>query len=170
MRQQALDLKRRWWAALASQAPDPSPAFAFFDQGKYKEAADSIAGIIRGAPKPKLMGIMPAAVAAPPVARPLRLASHAVATEDVPLENPYRPRSTSDTIRAIETRTFRELLAAKLAQWIISAVGLAIIGYLLFADKFVGTGPEMLTAFFWGFTTDVGLDALISAGKPKQAG
>jgi hypothetical protein len=65
--------------------------------------------------------------------------------------------------------TFVEMVAAKGIQWLISAIGLAIVGYLLFSDKFVGTGPELMTAFFWGFTTDVGLDALVSAAKPKSA-
>ena len=78
-------------------------------------------------------------------------------------------RPPQDSTRVIETSTFRDLLFAKAIQWIISAIGLAIVGYLLFADKFTGTSGEMLTAFFWGFTTDIGLDSLVSAAKPKTA-
>jgi hypothetical protein len=47
-------------------------------------------------------------------------------------------------------------------------VALTIVGYLIFADKFVGTSGDLLTAFFWGFTTDIGVDALITAAKAKQ--
>ena len=79
------------------------------------------------------------------------------------------PRKTLDPVSAVEIHSFRTLLFAKSVQWGISAIGLTIIGYLLFAEKFVGTPPEMLTAFLWGFTTDIGVDSLVSAAKPKAA-
>jgi len=62
----------------------------------------------------------------------------------------------------------RELTHAKALQAVISGVALTIVGYLIFADKFVGTSGDLLTAFFWGFTTDIGVDALITAAKAKQ--
>ena len=89
----------------------------------------------------------------------------------------WAPTSQQETARAgplafrrSRHLTFLELVAAKFIQWIIAAIGLAIVGYLLFTDKFVGTGAELLTAFFWGFTTDIGLDALVSAAKTKAGG
>jgi hypothetical protein len=175
MRQRAGGLRRGWWTALSVQAADPKAAGELFKQGKYGDAAEAIADTIRGGPKEKLLGVMASPVVADGTdadggAAPPWVVPRTVERPDLAFERPYQPRRASGTIQAIETRTFHELIAAKFVQWIISAVGLTFVGYLLFADKFVGTAPELLTGFFWGFTTDVGLDALISAGKPKAAG
>lgn len=70
-------------------------------------------------------------------------------------------------IRLLKARTLRELYATQLSMGIISTIGLAVVGYFVFADNWSGTSADMLKAFFWGFTTDIGLDALINAGKSK---
>jgi hypothetical protein len=178
MRTAASDLHGHWWTSLSIQADDPAPAQQLFNEGKYKEAAAAIAED-KGKPAPIILGKRPLGILRleedeedteekEKLAPPPRHTPAAVEEPDVPIERVYQPRR-AESIRAIEARTFKELLAAKALQWVISAAGLALIGYLLFADKFVGTAPELVTAFFWGFTTDVGLDALISAGKPKSA-
>lgn len=71
---------------------------------------------------------------------------------------------------ALERRTLGQLLRDQALQNVLSFVALLVVGYLIFADKFVGTNGDLLAAFFWGFTTDIGVDALITAGKSKQAG
>ncbi len=175
MRRLAVDLKREWWMALSAQARSDEAAAELFKQGKYEEAAKSIGNTLSKGRKEKLLGSIPQLAPirdseAQKVIVPLLITTEALETPDVSLETIHGPQPAADSINTIEARTFRELLGAKLAQWVISATGLSFVGYLLLADKFVGTAPEMLTAFFWGFTTDVGLDALISAGKPKLAG
>jgi hypothetical protein len=71
------------------------------------------------------------------------------------------------TIEAIEARTWQQLLAARRLRWALSAIGLSIVGYLLFEEKFTGTSGDLMAAFLWGFTTDIGLDALLSARGAK---
>jgi hypothetical protein len=102
----------------------------------------------------------------------------AAATRSLPVEAPSEPvlfesfypvKRSPITVEILEANTLRELFAARWLLTILSAVGLAIVGYLLFADKFVGTSGDLMTAFFWGFTTDVGLNALISAATRKTA-
>ena len=64
--------------------------------------------------------------------------------------------------------SLRQLMRAKFWQALISGVALTIVGYLIFADTFVGGSGDLLSAFFWGFSTDIGVDALIAAAKAKQ--
>ncbi|MEP6917431.1 MAG: hypothetical protein ABJC89_17405, partial [Acidobacteriota bacterium] len=71
------------------------------------------------------------------------------------------------TIDAIEARTWQQLLVARGLRWALSAIGLSVVGYLLFEDKFTGTSGDLMAAFLWGFTTDIGLDALLSARGAK---
>ncbi len=79
-------------------------------------------------------------------------------------------RKQPPTMEIFEANSLRELFLARGLLTALSAIGLAVVGYLLFADKFVGTSGDLMTAFFWGFTTDIGLDALIAvAAKTKSA-
>jgi hypothetical protein len=72
-----------------------------------------------------------------------------------------------EQLHALTTRTLGDLYRAQLGIGVLSLIGLAVVGYYLFADKWSGTSTDMLKAFFWGFTSDIGLDALITAGKSK---
>jgi hypothetical protein len=83
-------------------------------------------------------------------------------------ESFYPAKRTPITMEILAANTLTELLAARWLLTSLSATGLALVGYLLFADKFVGTSGDLMTAFFWGFTTDIGLDALISAAAKKK--
>lgn len=57
-------------------------------------------------------------------------------------------------------RSLWGLLWAKAARTAIAAIGILVVGYLLFQEGFVGTPQEMATIFVWGFTIDVSVDAL----------
>jgi hypothetical protein len=72
------------------------------------------------------------------------------------------------TTEVLEANTLTELLRARWLMTALSAIGLAIVGFLLFGDKFTGTSGDLMTAFFWGFTSDIGLDALITAATAKK--
>jgi len=72
------------------------------------------------------------------------------------------------TTEVLEANTLAQLIRARWLMTALSAIGLAIVRYLLFADKFVGTSGDLMTAFFWGFSSDIGLDALITAATAKK--
>lgn len=171
-------LKTLWSNALLAQIADAEkPALrALIDKGQFVEAAERIPDR-PVAPADAIQGptwhTPDAGVAAPVVRAGLILLNLRTETERVeeittPDVSVNRLNSASD-FRRLRRLTIKERFIAQSAQFVISAIGLAIVGYLLFSDKFVGTGPEMLTAFFWGFTTDVGLDALITAAKGKAS-
>jgi hypothetical protein len=58
-------------------------------------------------------------------------------------------------------RTLKELAAAQFWQMAIAGIGIAVAGYFLFAEKFMGTPAEMAAIFFWGFGLDVSVDKLL---------
>jgi hypothetical protein len=68
-------------------------------------------------------------------------------------------------LEALRARTLGDLYRAQLGMGIVSTIGLTLVGYFLFADKWTGSSTDMLKVFFWGFTTDIGVDALINVGK-----
>jgi len=188
MRKDTVALLQEWRTALLAQA-NVKAVSAFFDQGKYEEAAQLVARTLATpAPAPQRrrggeegeeeetsevqrfvagesVDASLIALAGSPRFR-LKLAPSQQQVLNMGDELIYL-RRTLDPVHAMEVHSFWNLLAAKAVQWLICAIGLTIIGYLLFADKFVGTPPEILTAFFWGFSTDVGVDSLVSAAKPK---
>jgi hypothetical protein len=90
-------------------------------------------------------------------------------SEPVLFESFYPRRRKQLTTEVLEANTLRQLLRARGLMTGLSAIGLALVGYLLFADKFVGTSGDLMTAFFWGFTSDIGLDALITAATTKKS-
>lgn len=170
MRNGAEKLKQEWLQALMAQKHDQETK-ELYNQGKYVEASKQLVQALEPPKKGTLMGdqaepVRPLQV----LALPSRFVSIPTSSELIETPKAYYPtQRVLESIQALEIQTKVQLLRAKSAQWAISAVGLAIVGYLLFADKFVGTAGELLTAFFWGFTTDIGLDALVSAGKTKIA-
>jgi hypothetical protein len=65
--------------------------------------------------------------------------------------------------------TFRTLARTKLVRTLLVGVGIVAVGYLAFQSKFIGTAAELVTIFFWGFTADVSVDALVGAiAKEKR--
>jgi hypothetical protein len=88
-----------------------------------------------------------------------------------PLSSPFAGDiEMLEQVESLKTRNFRQWLFAKALQWVFASAALAVVGYLIFADKFIGTDADLTTAFMWGFTTDIGVDALIAAAKPKAVG
>jgi hypothetical protein len=59
--------------------------------------------------------------------------------------------------------TFRSLARTKAVRTLLAGVGIVAVGYLVFEAKFVGTASELVAIFFWGFTADVSVDALVGA-------
>ena len=53
------------------------------------------------------------------------------------------------------------LLRAKLVRTLFVGSAIAVVGYLLFVEKFIGTPQDMAAVFVWGFTIDVSADALM---------
>jgi hypothetical protein len=76
-----------------------------------------------------------------------------------------REKTVPPTVESLRVSSIRELILAKGIRWIIASVGIVIIGYVLFASKFVGTFPDLLAIFVWAFGVDISVDALLDAGK-----
>jgi hypothetical protein len=55
---------------------------------------------------------------------------------------------------------------AEFAQTTVSAILLGLIGSVIFRGVFYGTLQDLLSAFLWGFTTDVGLAKVRELGAP----
>jgi hypothetical protein len=65
--------------------------------------------------------------------------------------------------------TFRSLARTKFVRTFLAGLGIVAVGYLVFEAKFVGTAPELVAIFFWGFSADVTVDALVGAiAKEKR--
>jgi hypothetical protein len=54
--------------------------------------------------------------------------------------------------------------------WMAAVVGvlLALVSFAFYQDRFVGTWPELLGLFFWGFSADLGADKVVT--KVKELG
>ncbi|MCK6545533.1 hypothetical protein L6R52_06660 [Myxococcota bacterium] len=77
--------------------------------------------------------------------------------ERVELVQPI-PRDVLVDVPKLEALVRRTSLGLSLA----AAFALLVIGYFIFADTFVGTGRDLLAAFLWAFTTDVGFGAVLT--------
>jgi hypothetical protein len=52
--------------------------------------------------------------------------------------------------------------------WLLTAIYAGVIavgGYFLFADKWIGTPIDFASVFFWAFAIDIGADAAVTAAK-----
>lgn len=156
----------QWRDALVSQKPDAGAVATAFDAGNYELAARELE---------KALGVRPVGTTLDESATPEALET-VVAPQpysspgDVAAPEPASSQATAPSLvpfAAFAVTSSRELMTAKVLQAVISGVALTLVGYLIFADKFVGTSGDLLSAFFWGFTTDIGVDALITAAKAK---
>jgi hypothetical protein len=74
------------------------------------------------------------------------------------------------TIEHLRVSTFRGLLINRLVQNLIIGAGIAVIGYAIFSEKFVGTVQDLAAIYFWAFGIDLSVSALVAAsGKLKGA-
>lgn len=156
----------QWRNALTSQKPDADGVATAFDAGNFELAATdlekaldvrSVGTTLDDSASPEALDSV---VASQPYSSP----------GDVSAPEPASTKATAPSLMpfaAFAVISSRELMNAKILQAVISGVALTLVGYLIFADKFVGTSGDLLSAFFWGFTTDIGVDALISAAKTK---
>lgn len=165
-------LLKIWHDALTQQRPDAQEVETALSAGQYEEAAKALAkalnvptpGTALNQAQPKVdldsLSFAVGYVAAPaPAANKVNLPTAEAPQIEVPPE-----------LSALEKKTLGQLLLDQALQNVLSFVALTVVGYLIFADKFVGTNGDLLAAFFWGFTTDIGVDALITAGKSRQGG
>ena len=139
----------------------PANAKAQLKAGKYEEAAAQapIPGQL-GLTAPERIPYTPPAprppLQPPPVTQGAPVQLHALAAAE-PLEAQIK-------------KAWREIAAGKAIQSLGAGLGLALIAYLIFADSFIGTPVDFIKIFFYGFTTDVGVNVLLekaSSAKPK---
>jgi len=169
LEQQAQRLRAQWRDALVSEVKDAGAITTEFEACKYEAAALALGKALGVGPAGTSLGDREGAVRKiPGAATPESYAG----PEDVRVPPSEGTPAAAPPIEPPDFAAFgriseRKLRQAKLLQWSISGMALTIVGYLIFADKFVGSSGDLLSAFFWGFTTDIGVDALITAAKPK---
>jgi hypothetical protein len=67
------------------------------------------------------------------------------------------------------SQTYREVLREKFLLFALSGLGIALVGYLLFQEKFVGTFADMAGIFLWAFGLDVTIDTFVRIAKGTGA-
>lgn len=65
-------------------------------------------------------------------------------------------------------QTYRELLREKFLLFALIGLGIALVGYLLFEGKFVGTFADMAGIFLWAFGLDVTIDTFMRIAKGAE--
>ena len=73
--------------------------------------------------------------------------------------------ATREPVQLARARTFREIATAKVVQFVIASVGIAIVGLLTLLPTFDGTWRGVVAALFWGYAGDISIDALTDAAK-----
>jgi hypothetical protein len=177
VRAQAKALLDQWSKAFSSQlevykganADAVNAAIKAFEQGQYREAAEAFERLsgVQAQVQPLGDENRPAASER----RPETIAADAVLgvtlEASAQAETVRAPVVSRRSLDAFLTQERRDVRRAKRVQLAISWLGLSMVGFAIFFEKFVGTGGELLAAFFWGLTTDIGVDALLSAAKNK---
>lgn len=144
------------------------------DVRKYAEAARAAYFIIEQKRRTMLSGardrvepeITSAAVSPPP-------ADSGPAPEGppVPLATPsciLRAEQIPGQVDPGISRTYSELLREKFLLFALSGLGIALVGYLLFEAKFVGTFADMAGIFLWAFGLDVTVDTVVRIAKGAE--
>ena len=168
-------LMARLQAALAQQLDNPAEVKAACAAGDYEHAVALVIAARRAAtkaaaPLPTVEGRVmggeaPAAgdgVATPiPAPVPLRQTIALLLGTQVAVAAAPEPVQL-DMLAALTRRT---TATAGLLLWLVNAAVIAIAGFFIFADKWVGTPYDWAVAFFWAWGTNVGADAAIEAAK-----
>lgn len=167
-RQQLIGQLKGNEAAAVEKATDA--VNAFLDQNQYWNAALAVAQFLRANPLEEVLGDEETGIQ--------RNAPLFFVAESPDLAVPQagqsftiiREKTIPPTIESLRVSTLQDLIFAKAIRWIIASIGIVLIGYVLFADKFVGTLSDILAIFVWAFGVDISVDALLDAGKKiKQA-
>jgi hypothetical protein len=168
--QEGSRLKEVWRDALVQQMPEADERIAAaVDEGQFAAAARELEKALEvqpagtslgdGASTEETVTISADRSATKEFDSPLPTSKSVVVALKLPQPKPFAE---------FGQKSLRRLMRDKATQTFISGSVLTIVGYFIFAEKFVGTGGDFLTVFFWGFTTDIGVDALITAAKAKQ--
>jgi hypothetical protein len=141
---------------------------SLLDQNQFWQAAQSVTQFLKTHPvEDQVLGeeVDQAAIAQPILVLGSSPAFTDLTPEVVATFTTVREKTVPPTVESLTVRTMRELFLAKAVRWAIASVGIVLIGYLLFADKFVGTLADVMAVFVWAFGTDISVDALLDAGK-----
>lgn len=69
----------------------------------------------------------------------------------------------TDNIEQIHSSTLSKILWINIGQTILVGIGILVIGYLLFVDKFTGSVNDMFEVFSWSVVLDVTVNTTLSA-------
>ena len=144
---------------------DPSIK-ALLDQGRFEEAAQKTVEHLKSKEEDRVLGDEKTSI-------PQKRFDMALFTS-WPIEMPKRAEFVSSpsfhvkeppAINLMRLESRELLNSAKFFQFLLSGVGIALLGYFMFSDNFVGTGKDILTAFLWAYTIDIGVDIFVELAK-----
>ncbi len=69
------------------------------------------------------------------------------------------------TVARHMTTIRKDIRKAKRLQSIFTGIGVAVVGWFLFENNFVGTPKDLLSIFVWGFTTDIGVNVFVDKAR-----
>lgn len=144
------------------------------DKRKYTEAARAAFVVIEQQRREQLSRSRPGAFQAVEVATVSPLPTELLRSGDGAPPSPPAPirvvraESIPEPVEPGRVRTYRELLRAKFLQFALTGLGIALIGYLLFEGKFVGTFADVAGIFIWAFGLDVTVDTLLRVAKGAE--
>jgi hypothetical protein len=132
--------------------PLPTPVSDLLDQKRYDEAAIALVKALRGEADAAAMraqrALLPTVAADDPVSPVRNFETRVEATAAPP------------PLAALRARTRMEVARAKLLQTALVTLLAGLIGYSLFAPKFIGDFQDFVIIFFWAFGLDLSADAV----------
>ncbi|MGO9118170.1 MAG: hypothetical protein ACLQPD_11235 [Desulfomonilaceae bacterium] len=172
------ELHKAWNDALLKQIPETGnqeidTVKKFIDSHKYAEAAQEVVQIIRDKRKKMESEGKPLG---PWGREPTRLRSFALALstwsadvtavrEPAVVTRIERMEAFYDPLIWQRSRIERNLFWDTFLQTVLVGALIAVVGYLLFAEKFIGTPQDIAGVFFWAFGIDITVDAVVQTAK-----
>lgn len=170
------NLKAVWREALLKQFSGESEAKvdvgSLLDEEKYREATAATIKFLRGNPAETLLGDMllgDASSATTGASQIDGMFFPAETTAPAPsIFNIFQERTLPPIFDFFESGSWFSYVIANLLRFIVAGIGIAAAGYVLFADKFVGTASDLLAIFVWAFGLDVSINAFLEASGGKN--
>jgi hypothetical protein len=144
------------------------------DARKYAEAARAALVILEQKRREKLSGnrgaadsVIEVVAASAPPSNLANTAAREVADAPTP-PRVVRAEHIPAPVEPSQSQTYRQLLREKFLLFALSGLGIALVGFLLFQGKFVGTFADLAGIFLWAFGLDVTIDTFMRIAKTAE--
>lgn len=162
--------------ALKQQVADPDKKKdleGLLEAGKLNEAVTAVVNANRPAqavrsPEGRVAGRAPGAEDADAAGAPPSLAQFSPPAAVLPAGSigfATAPRADLTPVDVLAAAAQRDIRNTHFLLSLTYAVLIALAGYFLFADKWIGEPLDFALVFFWAYATDIGADAATAAAK-----